>query len=132
MIFVQRMRTGGARAVSTVAGRALVRSRHRCPQSRQGADQSGLPRRWSPRRHVGSGAEISHFEIHRPSLEGMFSDLFRLMQEIGAVVYRPGSRPCSAVTDAAIIPELPAHMLECLGPPAIVTSGHDILNAIRR
>jgi len=62
----------------------------------------------------------------------MFSDLFRLMQEIGAVVYRPGSRPCSAVTDAAIIPELPAHMLECLGPPAIVTSGHDILNAIRR
>lgn len=62
----------------------------------------------------------------------MFSDLFRLMQEIGAVVYRPGSRPRSAVTDAAIIPELPAHMLECPGPPAIVTSGHDILNAIRR
>ena len=62
----------------------------------------------------------------------LFDAIHRLVDGIAGVVYWPDIGPCSAVTDSATLPHLPADFLEACGPPVVAKSGAEIIAAIER
>ena len=81
--------------------------------------------------HIADTEEISGFTILDPATDELFDDLFTLMKRIGAIVYWPDSAPCLAVATKNIEADLPSDMLAALGPGILVTSGRDIVMAIK-
>jgi hypothetical protein len=77
-------------------------------------------------------AEIDSIMISRPGGEGLFNDLYRLINEIDGVLFWPDDRPSLIVPRQSVIAELPSDMLEDVGPAVIVSSGTEIAAAIRR
>jgi hypothetical protein len=78
---------------------------------------------------------IDSLHVLRPPGDiGFWDAMYQLMKETGALLYWPGE-PLCAVTDAAVLEELPAGFVEEVverdGPIPIVTSGQELWDVIR-
>ena len=82
--------------------------------------------------YIDNADEISGFTINRPGGTGLFDDLFQLMSCVGAVLYWADLPPCLAVVETDAVTHLPADMLAAIGPARVVSSGAEIIAAIRK
>ena len=82
--------------------------------------------------YIKAPEQIDGFTVNRPGGLRLFNDLFQLMKAVDAVLYWPDTFSCLVVVDASIIMHLPREMLDAVGPAATVSSGGEILAAIRR
>ena len=74
------------------------------------------------------GEEIHGFTINRPGGRQLFNDLYGLMQKAELVAYWPS---CMIMPDISLATHLPEDMLATLGPAKSVSSGEDIVLAIK-
>lgn len=85
--------------------------------------------------YVGSEEQIDGFSINRPGGDRFplfWSSILHLMQKAGLVLHWPSTGPSLTVTDLALVEHVPSEMLEAIGPAFLVSSGAEILEAIRR
>ena len=72
---------------------------------------------------------VSGISIHRPCASPeLWAAIYRLLQLKFAVCHWPGGRPVVARDD--VVSHLPPDMLQSLGVPHLVNSGHDIERCI--
>ena len=81
--------------------------------------------------YVDSDKEIDGFMTNHCGGDTFFTALFELADRTGGVVFWPDEGRTMAVTKPEVIDQLPEDMIESLGRPFIVRSGHELQDVIR-